>query len=103
MSTPTDDPCANCGECCSRQGTPPFLHTPDDRPPPHLEWDIDQHADRYDRGLPCLWYSVETKRCNHYEFRPLVCREFTPGEPACNDFRGRVGLPLLPAVEVDDA
>ena len=90
------DPCENCGRCCDTQGTPPFTHCLGDEPPPHLAWDIDAHAMRYDQGLPCLWYDAETKRCRHYEHRPQVCRSFTPGEPACNQWRIELGLVALP-------
>lgn len=93
------DPCAGCGKCCDTQGTPPFTGFDGDSPPPELEWDIDEHTDRYDRGLPCLWYDTELKRCKHYEHRPQVCRTFTPGEPACNSWRVELGLPRLPDVE----
>jgi hypothetical protein len=42
---------------------------------------------------------MQTDAQKNDEHRPAVCREFTPVEPACNEFRGRVGLPMLPAVE----
>ncbi len=90
------DPCKDCGRCCSTQGTPPFTGCEGDDPPPELAWDIDKHADRYDLGLPCLWYDTETKRCKHYEHRPQVCRDFQPGEPQCNEWRVELGLPRLP-------
>lgn len=77
-----------CGLCCAEQGTPPML--PDERAklPPELLWDIHEHADRYDRGLPCLWFDTTTKRCRHYEYRPQACREAVlPGDEHCNEFR----------------
>ena len=83
--------CEGCGKCCEKQGTPPFSHAGDDKPPPELEWDIDAHADRYDRGLPCLWFDTETKKCNHYEHRPDACRnEVNPGDYWCRSFRGEL-------------
>lgn len=84
--------CDDCGLCCSEQGTPPFSHTPGDSPPKELEWDIDAHAMRYDYGLPCLWFNVETKRCNHYEHRPEACRDaVVPGDEYCLNFRSKGG------------
>lgn len=49
-------------------------------------------------GKPCLWLD-DAGRCKHYDLRPLVCREFEPGEEACNDMRGNIGLVPLPLVE----
>ena len=80
--------CSGCGSCCEAQGTPPFTRFPDDRPPTELEWDIDAHDSRYDDGLPCLWFDVETKLCRHYEHRPQACREtIVCGDESCLEFR----------------
>jgi Fe-S-cluster containining protein len=80
--------CDDCGACCETQGTPPFARTPDDRPPPELDWDRLAHRWRYDQSLPCLWYDPTTRRCRHYEFRPLACREaVVPGDENCLRFR----------------
>lgn len=63
-----------------------------DKPPPELEWDIDEHAFRYDQGLPCLWYDAETRQCKHYEHRPEVCREFEMGGDDCLEMRSGICL-----------
>lgn len=86
--------CDNCGACCSQQGTPPFGLDFDDLPD-DLKWDRWAHANRYDLGLPCLWYDAETRRCQHYDHRPLACREFVAGELDCNDMRIQIGLERL--------
>lgn len=92
-------PCAGCGLCCTRQGTPPFTRRGDDRPPPELDWDIQAHAWRYDERLPCLWYDTETKLCRHYEHRPAACRnEVVPGDKHCNGIRDCGGLIPLPTL-----
>jgi len=70
--------CDNCGICCDRQGTPPFTRVNGDQAPAHLEGPLRDPAnwDRYDRELPCLWYDPRSRRCLHYEHRPVACREF---------------------------
>jgi Fe-S-cluster containining protein len=30
--------------------------------------------------MPCLWWDPVTKKCRHYEWRPVVCRDFAVGE-----------------------
>ena len=88
--------CEGCGMCCIEQDTPPFSYVEGDRPPKELEWDVDLHAERYDYGLPCLWFNMETKRCNHYEHRPSACRtEVNPGDDVCLSFRKN--LPVIDA------
>lgn len=80
--------CDNCGACCTTQGTPPFVRIEADFPPPELAWDVVEHQWRYDDGLPCLWFNVETKRCKHYEHRPQSCRTaVVPGDEYCLKFR----------------
>jgi len=85
--------CEGCGLCCSEQGTPPFSWQDGDRPPVELEWDIQEHAMRYDYGLPCLWWDCDTKLCRHYDHRPRACREaVVPGDEFCLGFRSEGGL-----------
>lgn len=61
--------------------------------PDALKWDRLAHADRYDRGEPCLWYDTETKRCRHYEHRPVACQTaVVPGDEYCTGFRTAAGL-----------
>lgn len=43
-------------------------------------------------GTPCLWYDPATRRCRHYEYRPLACREFEVGSEDCLDARRRAGI-----------
>jgi Fe-S-cluster containining protein len=47
--------------------------------------------------LPCLWFYADTRRCRHYAYRPIVCRQFEPGCAACLEHRIRRGLPVRPA------
>lgn len=79
--------CDSCGKCCSMQGTPPMLPDEFDALPTALKWDRRANADRYDLNLPCLWFDVATKRCRHYDHRPIVCREFETGGEDCLRFR----------------
>jgi Fe-S-cluster containining protein len=48
---------------------------------------------RHERGLPCIWYDPETRRCRHYEHRPAVCRRFEIASDGCNQWRASIGLP----------
>lgn len=113
--------CDGCGGCCETIGSPPFPFLPpslttgefpdswgDDDPDKPL-WDTmpaealailedyytnDPNLDRYERGLPCLWYDSEAKRCRFYEHRPTVCRDFPKGGADCREFRQQKGLPV---------
>jgi Fe-S-cluster containining protein len=43
-------------------------------------------------GTPCIWYDEVTRRCRHYDYRPLACRQFEVGSYDCRDARRRVGM-----------
>jgi Fe-S-cluster containining protein len=45
-------------------------------------------------GKPCIWLDAATKRCKHYEWRPVVCAEFVPGPEnwVCVEDRARFCL-----------
>jgi Fe-S-cluster containining protein len=43
-------------------------------------------------GTPCLWYDAQTRRCRHYQYRPLACCEFEIGGYDCHDARRRAGV-----------
>jgi len=48
-------------------------------------------------GLPCVWLDVETRRCRHYEHRPVLCQEYQPGSDDCLELREFAGIaPLSP-------
>ncbi len=42
-------------------------------------------------GKPCVWLDTETRRCEHYYHRPIVCAEFEPGNPICLEDREAEG------------
>lgn len=117
------DPCKDCGKCCQHLDRPPFnllfdhsftrIHTGQvdggsvkdwqdypiwERIPDELKREVeeDRQSGKRPPDSPCLWYDPDTKKCRHYELRPTVCRDFTPGEPACNKFRIQLGLKRLP-------
>lgn len=79
--------CDDCGVCCMQIGTPPYTGIDGDVPPPWLEWNVNRHCDRLDRRLPCIWYDLKTRRCQHYEHRPQICRDFEVGCFDCLEFR----------------
>ena len=96
-----EHPCFECGRCCSSQGTPPFGDSAAyDALPEELKWG-EEHHDRYDAGLPCLWYDESSRKCRHHDLRPEICRDFDVAGPACNEFRAesprlrRIGLAVV--------
>ena len=36
---------------------------------------------------PCCWFDTETRRCQHHEHRPNVCRDFETGSQQCHEWR----------------
>lgn len=44
---------------------------------------------RHERGLPCIWLDLETRRCKHYDLRPQRCRDLAVGEAGCAFWRAR--------------
>jgi uncharacterized protein len=90
--------CHGCGACCERVGYPPFYRTNPgenqqfaalERSHPELAAEMRQAAvdRRRELGLPCSWLDPETKRCQHYELRPQICRDFELGSPKCLELR----------------
>ena len=95
MPGPIDIPlsCDGCGVCCDEQGLPPgyvvpslLLFIPEalrEEIARHQEEERETGRTRRDRGLPCIWYDMETKRCRHYEYRPDTCRDVVVGGSSC--------------------
>lgn len=91
--------CEGCGVCCEEQGLPPGYPVPAllDFLPERLRNEIEFHqeeerrtgATRHQRGLPCIWYDSEMKKCRQYEYRPDVCREVPVGGSSCLFWRER--------------
>ena len=36
---------------------------------------------------PCVWLNLDSRRCEHHEYRPQVCRDFDIGSQDCLDWR----------------
>jgi Fe-S-cluster containining protein len=53
-------------------------------------------ADRVREELPCLWLDPQTRRCRHYEHRPVVCRDFEVGGEECLAHREARGIGRRP-------
>ena len=87
---PVIESCDGCGACCLVVTSPPFRRMIDEygeeewgrlrRERPDLVSGL-LDADRARRaggdpsyGTPCLWFNAETRRCPHYDHRPLACR-----------------------------
>ena len=97
MNTPS---CEGCGACCLHMGVPPFdeagVEPTDDTDceyealPPNLKTEIDAFWEASAEGIagkPCVWLDTETRRCKHYDHRPIVCVDFKPGNPICLEDR----------------
>lgn len=91
--------CDGCGACCEEQGLPPGYPLPARLVflPNELRKEIEAHQEeerqtgrtRHERGLPCIWYDAEAKRCRQYEHRPAICRELPVGGESCLFWRER--------------
>jgi uncharacterized protein len=108
QSLPVIESCDGCGVCCLVVTRPPFYHVFEDmgeeawdrleRQRPDLVAEL--HADYKARqaaggpfyGTPCVWFDAETRKCRHYEYRPLACQMFEVGDEDCRDARRRAGI-----------
>ena len=36
---------------------------------------------------PCVWLDLDSRRCEHHQHRPNVCRDFEVGSKGCLDWR----------------
>lgn len=94
--------CADCGFCCEGIGSPivlyasrPSSHGPHPfRPadlPAELIAEIDEHFVGLFRGQEpqerCLWFDPVARQCQHYEFRPQICRDYELGGSECRRLR----------------
>ena len=83
--------CEGCGACCMHIGIPPFgewngdTEDPEfDALPEELRQEIlDRTEEESWAFKQCLWFDRETRRCKHYDLRPLICVAFEPGNPVC--------------------
>ncbi len=105
---PVIESCEGCGACCLVITHPPFYSVfqglgeegwerlKRERRDLVLEIVADHRARRLTgeplSGTPCLWYDPESRRCRHYDYRPLACREFEVGDEECRDVRRRNGI-----------
>jgi Fe-S-cluster containining protein len=108
VGLPVIESCDGCGACCQVVTHPPFYSV--FRELGEAAWErlkrerrdlvLEIVADYRRRraaveplsGTPCLWYDADTRRCRHYDYRPLACREFVVGEDDCRDARRRAGI-----------
>lgn len=98
--------CDGCGACCMSMGTPPFAGPGDpswDALPEQLKAEIKAEVFRPGRNYdgPCIW--LENGRCKHHAIRPMICREFEIGSPACLIWRDEHGVEKLSYRERDKA
>lgn len=94
--------CEGCGLCCLGIGSPVLLYQswpawddhhpyrPEGLPAPLIN-EIDSHFSGLFRGQEpqdqCLWYDPETRGCKHYEWRPLLCRDYELAGRECLELR----------------
>lgn len=79
--------CANCGACCIAEGAPPFsgqgeLNTLPADVCASYDEGIAQHIRNGCWEEPCFWLTPES-RCEFYDYRPRICREYEVGGIAC--------------------
>ena len=106
--------CDGCGKCCETQTAPPgycgqefvIFATPEDeqrfysapQKAQDLVWAWEERVESLNMGdelphdEPCCWFNQETKRCQLYEWRPSVCRDFEVGGKYCLQWRERVDV-----------
>lgn len=92
------DSCETCGLCCQGIGSPvliyatrPGLPTPHPFRPANLPQELIEEVDQNFAGLVrgqepqerCLWFNPVTLKCQHYEYRPQVCRDYELAGRAC--------------------
>lgn len=83
--------CEACGACCLEIGSPPFMgfevyELPDRLRDQVLDY-LKNEPDREASKKPCHWFNRETMKCNNYEYRPIVCRDFEVGCVSCLSYR----------------
>lgn len=107
---PTIRSCDDCGACCTEQEQLPLVligerfRLPGVAPlPDWLATELRAELERFQRdgwptpGGPCLWYDPETRRCRHYEYRPVLCRDGVKvGDEACRKWRRGAGIDPTP-------
>ncbi len=92
--------CENCCACCYFCGEPPFATQAElDNLPALLLNPLLEHYDNTiasglsSRGLqqlPCLWLSIESGICQHYDYRPQICSSFEVYSTDCQLFVNKV-------------
>lgn len=87
--------CDGCGACCLGMGVPPFGEWQGDVGEDSDDPEFDALPEPLKQEIiaamevegwafkPCLWFDMETRRCKHYELRPVICVVFEPGNPIC--------------------
>ncbi|MBX9656159.1 YkgJ family cysteine cluster protein [bacterium] len=104
----TSDLCSSCnGACCRTTYCPPLdsYGTKDQNGledwltsiPGHLRERVREAHQEFANGKrgPCIWLT-EDGICEHYDYRPIVCRHFKPGEDGCLEFRIEAGIDPAP-------
>jgi Fe-S-cluster containining protein len=115
LPTISEASCDGCGACCMQIGIPPFASYDNGdfefrTLPGHLKREIRaelgrkrepaaapmlQDAQKQVAQKPCIWLSLKTRRCLHYENRPFFCHEFRLGSEECRDDREKCGMDIL--------
>ena len=67
--------------CCLKVTKPPFTAFEAMTLPAELRESLKVEGDG------CTWLDRETKRCKHYEHRPMICENFEVGGLLCLEWR----------------
>ena len=95
MVLPVLDSCDDCGACCRNFVGTPFEKSDIERLPEELKDGVRQEISRSvnnDEPRDCIWFNTTTKKCNHHEHRPRVCRDFKVGDAPCINARTLFGV-----------
>lgn len=105
--------CLTCGACCTTFRVSFYWGETDDHPggsvPVELTTPISHHhvamCGTEKKPVRCIALEGDIGQqvsCRIYPQRSSTCREFTAGEPRCNEARARAGLPSLETTPAEE-
>ncbi|MFA7681690.1 MAG: YkgJ family cysteine cluster protein [Candidatus Peribacteraceae bacterium] len=90
------DSCENCGACCIAASRLPIKPHEVEALPQDLRDEVkallSQPGLNDDPSTDCMWFDIQEKKCQHYEYRPEACRNFKKGGDTCKKIREYIGV-----------